>query len=255
MYYNGCMFRKLITNRRGTAATLAMVATAFMGFAALFGLVLIPGMPKPPAEMRIEPMEKVVGVDNTFEIEVVVSSLVPTNVFAGELHFNHEVLSIQSIDYNTSIADLWAELPWYSNGDGTLTFGGGTTREGGFVGNDTLITVTFKTKQPGEGVISLVRPRILLHDGLGTDVQLVESRDAIFTISNTEPNLVAESTFGSTVTVAKEKPSTDLNNDGKQSIADVSIFMIHMIGYNERYDFNLDGEVGLKDLNILLGKG
>jgi hypothetical protein len=52
--------------------------------------------------------------------------------------------------------------------------------------------------------------------------------------------------------IAKEIPSTDLNADGKQSIVDISIFMLNFIGKDARYDFNLDGKVDIKDLNILL---
>ena len=52
--------------------------------------------------------------------------------------------------------------------------------------------------------------------------------------------------------IVKERPSTDLNGDGRQSISDISIFMINMAGDDPRYDFNLDGAVNTKDLSILL---
>jgi hypothetical protein len=203
--------------------------------------------------MRIEPQERVVTVDDRFQVEVIVESSVPVNVFAGELHFSKDLLVVDSIDYNTSIADLWAELPWFSNGDGTLNFAGGSTRNGGFTGKGSLIKVTFKTLGEGDGVISVYNPRILLHDGLGTDAEVTRPIDAIFTIENPDVNLLAQSPAGSSYKVRREVPSTDLNGDGKQTISDLSIFMLKITRNESRYDFNLDGKVDLKDLNILLG--
>lgn len=202
--------------------------------------------------MRIEPREKILLKGDTFTVNIVVESSEPTNVFAGEVHFDPEILYIKGIDYNTSIADLWAELPWYSNGDGTLKFAGGTTRAGGFSGSDTLITIEFETLREGDGIISIHTPRVLRHDGLGTDIELAQSRDALFTVAETMPNLITEKSEESTYRVAESAPSTDLNGDGKQSLADISIFMLHITSDDPQYDFNLDGDVTIKDLNILL---
>lgn len=242
---------------RGNIAPLTLIASAFIGLMIIMGFIAAPSE-KEVVDMRIEPALHRIAKEGTFTVEVVVESSVPANVFSGELNFNPEVLAIESIDYNTSIADLWAEEPWYSNGDGTLNFAGGTTRPGGFQGTDTLIKATFKTLQEGEGTIALKDARILLHDGLGTDAQLQSPIDAIITIGGDETpdqNLIAETDTNTTYEVVEERPSTDLNGDGKQSIADISIFMINLAGNDVRYDFNLDGEVNIKDLNILLGAG
>lgn len=250
------MRRTSIFFKKGTVAPLALGASVFIGLIAILGITVIPIEIKPTTDIRIEPTNKAVVVHEIFEIEVIVESSVPVNVFAGELHFNPDVLMVKSIDYNTSIADLWAVLPWYSNGDGTLNFGGGTTLKNGFQGTDTLIKVTFETLREGEGIISMNTPRVLLHNGLGTDAQLPKPIDAILTVRKAfsdEENLVIMSTKGTSYTVAQKIPSTDLNGDGKQSIADISIFMLNIAGNNSRYDFNLDGQVDLKDLNILLG--
>lgn len=241
---------------KGTVAPVQLLASAFIALIAIFGVSTIPLNRITVSEMRIEPLDAVVEVNKSFDIEIVVDSKTPVNVFAGELRFDPTVLRIKLIDYNTSIADLWAELPWYSNGEGTLTFGGGTTKTGGFKGIDTLIRVTFETINTGKGVISINNPRILLHDGLGTDVELAATNDAIFTITNTQANVPAGTQRNQITSyrVAKEVPNTDLNGDGEQNLVDISIFMLNMAGYDPRYDFNLDGEVGLKDLNILLSK-
>ena len=240
---------------RGTIVPLALGVTAFVSVVSILGITNLPNGATPKAGMYIEPNEKIVTLDETFEIEVIVASSVPVNVFSGEVHFDSDILIISAIDYDFSVADLWAELPWYSNGDGILVFGGGTTREGGFEGTASLITVTFMALKEGEGVISIREPRILQHDGLGTDIELGKSKDAIFIVPPVDStNSDSSTTFypGTSFKIAKKIPSTDLNADGKQSIVDTSIFMLNFIGKDARYDFNLDGKVDIKDLNILL---
>lgn len=235
----------------GTIPTLGLLASAIVGFLALASVILLEE--EPVSSMRIEPEHLTLSVGEFFDIEVVVVSSVPVNVFAGELRFSKDLLAVESINYNTSIADLWAELPWFSNGDGTLNFAGGSTRAGGFVGEGSLIKVTFKTLGEGEGVVSVYKPRILLHDGLGTDASVSKPIDAVLTIEQEDKNLIHTESFdGTTYQVTKKLPSPDLNGDGKRGIADVSVFMLNMAKGGERYDFNLDGSVNLKDLNILL---
>ena len=209
----------------------------------------------PQTDMRIEPQRGSYVVGETFTTSVVVSSETPTNVFKGVVHFDPSILVIEAIDYNTSIADLWAERPWYENGEGTLNFIGGTTRRGGFIGTGELITITFHAIQEGEANISIDSVRILQHDGLGTDTTVAVPIDAIFTVEESvieQQTVLQKSVVGSALRVVHERPSTDLNEDNKQSIVDVSIFMKDLATQNQRSDFNQDGKVNTADLSIIL---
>ena len=248
---------KTLTTSTGFTSILpaALVGSVFVGFVAIVSLVLFPGTTLTPVEMRVEPLERTVAKSETFDIQIVVESKIPVNVFAGELHFSKDLLKVTSIDYNTSIADLWAELPWYSNGEGTMNFGGGTTNPGGFLGSGTLITVEFESLATGEGVISLHDPRVLIHDGLGTDAEVTTPIDAIFTIETESANLLAETPKEVEYVITDFPPSTDLNGDGEQTFVDISIFMLNIFSDDARYDFNLDGEVDGEDLNILIDAG
>jgi hypothetical protein len=230
----------------------AALLAALVGVHALFGL---PATTDQTAEMRIEPLSGTALVGGTFAVNVVVDSSVPVNVFSGELTFNSAILVVDSIDYNTSIADLWTETPWYSNGDGIIMFAGGTTKAGGFVGTGNLVTVTFRAVAEGEGALAVHQARILKHDGLGTDVSIREVVEAVFVVeSEVEPqdNLVVNDVKEGAVQVVTTRPSTDLNGDGKQTMADLSIFLLHFTNNNPRSDFNLDGDVDAKDWSILL---
>ena len=227
---------------------LGSIVVAILG---LGGSMLIP----PKVDMRIEPQHGTQLVGEIFETNIVVSSETPVNVFKGVVHFDPSMLKIEAIDYNTSIADLWAERPWYQNGEGTLNFIGGTTRHGGFIGTGQLITVRFRTLQEGTATINLDEVRILQHDGLGTDVHVNKPIDAIFTVENKaleQQTVFQKSTTGPTLHIVPELPQTDLNRDGKQTIADVSIFMQDLITQDTRSDFNNDGKVNTADLSIIL---
>lgn len=239
---------------RGSIIPTTLVASLFVGAVALLGLTTL--SPAPVSNMYISQTQEIRTVGETFPVSILIESAIPVNVFSGEVHFNSDVLRVESIEYNTSVANLWAEKPWFDNGAGTLNFAGGTTQTGGFTGDATLVTIIFKAIQDGQGIISLETPRILLHDGLGTDATVPASIDAIITVEERllqENNIVIQTTPGTNYTVVKEKTSTDLNGDGKQSIADISIFMLNMTSYASTYDFNGDGKVNLTDLNILLG--
>ncbi len=249
------MKRVLDAFRGGSIPLNFLFASVFLALGGIMGLIVIPGEVTPVTEMRVEPGNATAKSGETFTIELVVESAIPVNVFGGEVRFSNDVLAVESIDYNTSIADLWAEKPWYENGAGTLNFGGGTTRPGGFIGEGALMKITFRTLREGTGILSLNDARILLHDGLGTESNVKAPIDALFTIESdtpTPPNLLTQNPIGTSYTILKEIPSPDINKDDKVTIADVSIFMLHMRGGNMLYDFNQDGAVGIKDLSILM---
>lgn len=239
--------------RSGNVMPLALVASAFIGFTALISVLMLPASITPDTQMRLEPLSGTIKEGDIFTVEVVVDTQTAANVFAGELIYDTEFFAIDSIDYNTSIADLWAEEPWYNRGENIIHFAGGTTRRGGFIGEGTLITVHFRSIAEGSGTLAISNPQILLHDGLGTLAEVGTPIDAIFTVENPLPNKITSQSTGSSIRVVEELPSTDLNGDGKQNIVDVSIFMLNIAGSDPRYDFNQDGKVNTIDLNILLG--
>lgn len=236
----------------------ALVASVVAAFLGVTSLIVAPLTDKVGTKIYISPADGLLTVGETFEVTVKVDANIPVNVFSGLITYNNQTLHIEKIDYNTSIADLWAVLPWYSNGDGTMNFAGGTTRPGGFTGSGDLITITFKTLATGEAALMLDDARILQHDGLGTDVELVDNPiDALFTISPEaleEITIVKEESQKSRVRVVTTVPSTDLNHDGKQNFPDMSIFMTYLPKQDLRADFNLDGIVNLADLSILMNR-
>lgn len=237
---------------RGNILPITLAAGVIVAFTAILSTLLIPAADS-PTHMHLTSNHEELVVGETFVIAVTVASDVPINVFAGEVRFDPLLLHVKNIEYNTSIADLWVEYPWYSNGEGTLNFGGGTTVSGGFTGDGTLITITFETKGIGTSDISIHKPRILLHDGLGTDTAVHTTFDSIVTTADDAANLTTHDVSESASIKIRRAPSlTDLNGDEKTSIADVSIFMLHLISGDLRSDFNGSGSIDTADLSILL---
>lgn len=204
--------------------------------------------------MLIEPAYANAKTDETFEVNLVVSASIPVNAFAGEVRFDPDYMTVASIDYNNSIADLWTTVPWYQNGDGTINFAGGTTVPGGFTGKGSLITITFLSKKPGVSTVLISGAQILKHDGYGSDTSVALAKDTLFTVIE-DAGAIPETTIinpTTQVVVGKTANALDLNRDGKQSIADVSIFMHHLLTQNTTSDFNQDNKVNLADLSILM---
>ncbi len=230
-----------------------LVGTAILGLVGILATVM-QVQNGTEAAMRLTPQSGVTVLGQPLTITLVVESSVPVNAFSGLISFDPAQLRVIGIDYNTSIADLWVEEPWYENGEGTITFAGGTTRPGGFTGEDTLIRVSFMPESEGDARLVLSRARVLEHNGFGTDAELAEPIDALFTVERLaiEARTVSETVSNSNIVVLNDKPNPDFNDDGKVGAADVSILMTHLMSSNLRYDLNADGKIGLGDVSILL---
>ncbi len=231
--------------------TTLIAIFSFFGINSIFNIIDFTSA----ADMRIEPTSGSTFVGEKIVVDIIVEAGQPVNVFKGLVHFDPHHLKVISIDYNTSIADLWAELPWYSNGDGTLNFIGGTTVPGGFTGTGKLLNVTFETLSTGETEVGLNDIRILKHDGLGSDDEVKKPIDAIFEIENQklqEETVLEKATEKKMLAVLPEPINTDLNNDGKKNFIDTSIFMADFATQNLRSDFNRDGKINSSDLSIFM---
>lgn len=225
------------------------IIAAFIGL----GTYLIAPTPPSEANVIIFPQELSAAVGANVTVEVIVESGVPVNAFAGKLIFDPKQLEVVRIDYNNSIADLWAEKPWYENGAGTINFAGGTTRPGGFTGYDTLLTITFRATTPGGSALSIADAQVLKHDGLGSDATLAAPIDAIFSIESASTTLVETGTTKDTVVrITSADTPLDLSSDGKIGLGDVSIFLQLYATGDRRGDFDGNGKTTLKDLSILM---
>lgn len=208
-----------------------------------------------PAQILLEPDHATSIINEPFTINVMIRSDVPANAFSGLIEFNPNILQVTAIDYNTSIVDLWVTKPWYENGEGTINFAGGTTKSGGFTGQESLLTITFTPTVAGVGAVKITEAQILAHDGLGSELKIKPTADALFTDTSlsTQARIINNNIEKTTsFSIVDETPNFDLNNDGNVGLLDISIFMPNLFSNNLIYDFNLDGKVNTTDFSMLL---
>ncbi len=242
--------KKYLYAKRGTIFPPALIASAIVGLLTLSGLWLLPPLQERNS-MTLASPESTITEGTTFTVDVIVNTTSPVNAFAGAVQFDPAIISVAKIDYNTSIADLWAEEPWYNNGDGTISFAGGSTRRGGFSGSGSLISITFAAQTPGTADVQLSDIHILQHDGLGTELEVVSPVDAFFSVIRAQEP-ATNKPVSRTVSIITPGMITDLNNDGVTSLGDISIFMVYLTTNDLQGDVNRDGAVTLADLSMLL---
>lgn len=229
-----------------------MVGSVIIGLISLYSVIL--QSTDPETAMRLSPRSGTTTINEAFTVSVLVDSKIAVNAFSGNISYNPKIIRINEIKYNTSIADLWVEEPWYSNGDGTIKFAGGTTAKGGFTGSGSLLEINFTPIANGEAQLNLNDAQIFIHDGFGTEANLSESIDALFTVEaiKDQAQLVIDSQSKGKITVLPATTSFDLNDDQKINLVDISIFMLNMLSNDSRFDFNQDGRINTTDLSLLL---
>lgn len=239
----------------GNIIPATMAASALMGLIASMSFFMVSlTSSSPAASMELSPTAAVVNLNHTFNVSVTINSRTPINAFTGLITFDNRNLQVEKIDYNTSIADLWAEEPWYKNGDGTIHFAGGTTVPGGFIGEGTVLNITFRSINSGSTQVNINHAQILKHDGLGSEATLSEPIDAIFTVTNPAATNMIMPEKETDVVVRDPNLRGDLNGDGTVTIADVSMLFVYLTKSDLRGDLNSDGRISTVDLSIIIGQ-
>lgn len=174
-------------------------------------------------------------VGSEVPVTLTVTAKTPVNAVGGTIIFPPEALSVLSTSRITSIVDLWAEEPEYSNTNGTLHFSGGIlgTRASESV-QGTIIVVNFTVLEEGKSTITLEDGQILANDGKGTNVI---SGSKTLTVYARKPGM----------------PTPDVNGDGILSVSDVdTLYWKTFRSYNAAYDLNRDSKVNWTDVSHLI---
>lgn len=133
------------------------------------------------ADLRITPSSGTYSAGQTFTATIqVVPGSDSINAVEAELSFDTNALSVVSVAKTGSAFTLWPVEPEFSNGAGTITFGGGHTAP--ITSQSTLLQVTFRASGEGDASVSFSSGSVLAADGQGTDV-LENSNGAVFTVS------------------------------------------------------------------------
>lgn len=195
----------------------------------------------------------VLPLRETVDVDVQVTTKIPLNAVGATMIFPMDSLEIVGISKKKSFLDLWTEDIIIRSETGEVVFSGGTLATGGLIGSGTVLTMTLRAKKAGEATLELRNTQALAGDGKGTAIQHV-ARSLTFTIP--EVAISAPNAGGSTENATVlTSPSEDLDGDGKISMRDASILLVHLLRpYDTKYDLDMNGSVGISDLSIVLSK-
>lgn len=188
--------------------------------------------------------EDTLVVGESMTIDVRLNAATPINVVGTTLRYDPEAVMIIGVSKETSILDLWTEET-IAHDKGEMRLSGGSVHQGGHSGPGTIITLVIRAKKDGETSIGFSSSEVFANDGRGSMVQ-VNERAFVFTVA-------PKSDGGAPA--ATPVQSADFNDDGRVTLADVSIFAVQLFAsYHARYDLNRDGRMDLADLSIVFAE-
>lgn len=223
------------------ARTVRYLFTTALGAALFFGASAL--LSDQASYVYLESSNRTVQVGDRVSVQVLATTHVPVNAVSTTLRYDDEAMSIQEIDRGQSVITIWTTEPQAA--DGSVKFGGGTYRRG-FVGAHQLLSIDFVAKSAGAHTFTISQTQLLAGDGEGTVVPTA-------TTDNTSIKVFAydENTPLHELQV-DEFSATDLDQDGRVSLRDVSSFLAAWGRQDRLYDFNNDGRMNFTDFSILL---
>jgi hypothetical protein len=121
------------------------------------------------AEINFSPTNGKYHVGDTIKIKVVIASDKSVNAVSSNISFPFDILSLTSLSKSSSLINLWAQEPTFSNNNGSVSFEGVILN--GYTGNNgNIITLVFKAKRVGVANLNFKNASILANDGNGTDL-------------------------------------------------------------------------------------
>jgi hypothetical protein len=138
------------------------------------------------ASLSLSPSSGSFEVESTFDVSIFLNTQGNVvNTIDLALRYPQDKLQLVSSGTGKSIVGLWTSQPKYNNQTGTMELTGGIP--GGVNVERGLITsLTFRVKAVGTAVVRFERTRILLNDGLGTEV-LTQAQNSLYELSLPPP--------------------------------------------------------------------
>ncbi|MFA5935659.1 MAG: Ig-like domain-containing protein [Patescibacteria group bacterium] len=148
----------------------------------VFGAWIASASAAEAATLYFSPATGAYAVGKTFTINVMVSTPdQAANAYSGSISYPTDVLELTGLGKGSSVVSLWVQEPSFSGG--RANFEGVTFNPGYKGGAGRIISLTFKAKAEGTGVVRFTSGSILANDGEGTNI-LTGLGTATFTIGD-----------------------------------------------------------------------
>lgn len=137
------------------------------------------------AEFVVQSGESVFSKDQNILVDVFLNAEdEKINALDGTVSYSTNILELVEVRDGDSVVNFWVDKPDSSEA-GVVTFSGITP--GGIIGDKRLIiTLIFRTKEVGEGRVSVQYPRTIKDDGLGTILDTSAKYFDFRVVANTE---------------------------------------------------------------------
>lgn len=198
--------------------------------------------------VRLEPSETLVMNGESFLIDIYAFAHIPVNAIDVAVEFSPDMVEIESVDIGRSVLTIWTQEPIIR--ENTILFSGGTFRRG-FLGEHIVATIKVKAKYTGKTEFLVRDVKLLAGDGKGTPVSIDEtdskSKTSFYIYDQNEDPEQISAKLGISI-------NPDIDDDGKVSLRDISVFMVAWHSKSITYDFNNDGRMNFFDFSIILAK-
>lgn len=136
------------------------------------------------ANLILSPAKGTHAVGETFSVNLYVSdNRDPINAISSIITFSTDTLELTSVRKTGSLITMWAEEPSFSNDTGRASFQGVVLNPGYSGVQGKAITLSFRAKKPGTGIVTILSGAVLANDGEATNV-LGTLGSATFTLQN-----------------------------------------------------------------------
>ena len=137
-----------------------------------------------PGSFFLTTSSESLSMGEQYTLKLQVQSEIPANTYSASIAFPPELLQVVEVDYEDSVVDLWINEPAFDNEAGTISLAGGSLRENGFTGEETLLTFVVEPLQTGTIDLMIDESAMYAHDGAGTEIPLAETGPLSLTITN-----------------------------------------------------------------------
>jgi hypothetical protein len=179
-----------------------------------------------------------------FTLDVYVFAHQPVNAIDITLAYPKDQLLVRNVSTGQSVITLWTREPYVENN--TVFLQGGTYRQG-FSGKHFIARINGVALQSGVADIVAKNVKLLAGDGSGTEIKTEDGEASVrVRVANENGEIMGQ--------VEVVKIITDIDGDGKVSMADILRFMEAWFARDAVYDFNGDGRMTIRDFSIILAE-
>jgi len=189
--------------------------------------------------VRLEATSRVT-TGETFEINVYANAKSAVNAVNVQILLPEQQFQLLGVNRGESVLTLWTSDPHIKSG--VVYLEGGTYRKG-FIGEHKIATLLVRSLVEGKNTVRVKEASFYAGDGSGLEFKVggLGGVDLIAYAPDTEKTDL--------VHYAK---LADLNNDGKITFTDISIFMSFWNSKDRIIDFDNDGKMTFTDFSIML---